>query len=192
MTPSPAPDTGGSYTRVAIGLHWLVAVAILGSFSVGLYMVGLPLSPQKLRLYSWHKWAGVTIFLCVVLRLGWRLAHPPPRLPATIPAWQRRVAGATHALLYLLMFAVPLSGWLMSSAKGFQTVWFGVLPLPDLLDKDKELGDLLLQLHVLLNFTMAALVSVHAGAALKHHFVDRDAVLARMIRLPGTSGGDRK
>jgi len=187
MTPIPVPDSKTSYTRVAIGLHWLIAAAIIGSFAVGLYMVDLPLSPQKLRIYSWHKWAGVTIFLCVVLRLGWRLGHRPPELPAAMPAWQRSLAGATHVLLYLLMFAVPLSGWLMSSAKGFQTVWFGVLPLPDLLDKDKELGDLLLQLHMLLNFSMASLVFIHVGAALKHHFFDRDGVLARMIPFLGQS-----
>jgi cytochrome b561 len=194
MSPSPAPTPGFDtrYNRVAIGLHWLIAVAIIGSFSVGLYMVDLPLSPQKLRIYSWHKWAGVTIFLCVLLRLGWRLRHRPPELPATMPAWQRNLAGATHVLLYLLMFAVPLSGWLMSSAKGFQTVWFGVLPLPDLLDKDKELGDLLQQLHILLNFSMAALVVAHFGAALKHHFFDRDEVLARMIPFLGTASGDTK
>jgi cytochrome b561 len=194
MSPSPAPTPGFDtrYSRVAIGLHWLIAVAIIGSFSVGLYMVDLPLSPQKLRIYSWHKWAGVTIFLCVVLRLGWRLLHTPPALPAAMPAWQRNIAGATHILLYLLMVAVPISGWLMSSAKGFQTVWFGVLPLPDLLDKDKELGDLLQQLHMLLNFSMAALVVAHFGAALKHHFSDRDEVLARMIPFLGTASGDTK
>ena len=88
-------------------------------------------------------------------------------------------------LLYLLMFAVPITGWLMSSAKGFQTVYFGVLPLPDLLVKDKELGDLLHQVHKLLNFSMAALVLAHLGAALKHHFIDRDDVLARMLPFPG-------
>ena len=193
MNPTSAPDPGAIYTRVAIGLHWLIAFALIGSFSVGLYMVDLPLSPQKLRIYSWHKWAGVTIFLCVALRLGWRLVHAPPGLPAAMPAWQRSLAGATHVLLYLLMVAVPLSGWLMSSAKGFQTVWFGVLPLPDLLDKNKELGDLLQQLHELLNFGMAGLVFVHIGAALKHHFHDRDDVLVRMIPfLRSTPDGDVK
>jgi cytochrome b561 len=96
-------------------------------------------------------------------------------------------------LLYLLMFAVPLSGWLMSSAKGFQTVWFGVLPLPDLLQKDTDLGDLLQQMHMLLNFTMAGLVAAHAGAALKHHFLDRDEILARMLPFLGKSkNGERK
>jgi cytochrome b561 len=187
MRSTSASNSTTRYTRVAIGLHWLIAVALVGSFSVGLYMVELPLSPQKLRIYSWHKWAGVTIFLCVVLRLGWRLWHPPPELPAAMPAWQRSLAGASHVLLYLLMFAVPLSGWLMSSAKGFQTVWFGILPLPNLLEKNKELGDLLQQIHVLLNFSMAALVCVHIGAALKHHFFDRDEVLARMIPFLGTT-----
>jgi cytochrome b561 len=102
------------------------------------------------------------------------------------------VAGATHVLLYLLMIVIPLSGWLMSSAKGFQTVWFGVLPLPDLLDKNAELGDLLQQLHILLNYSMAAIVFAHLGAALKHHFIDRDDVLARMLPLLRNSNGGAK
>lgn len=181
------------YTGVAIALHWLIALALIGSFGLGLYMHDLPLSPQKLKLYSWHKWAGVTIFLFVVGRLAWRLTHRPPALPPGIAEWQARVAAATHVLLYLLMIAVPLSGWLMSSAKGFQTVWFGVLPLPDLLAKNEELGELLQQVHMLLNFSMAGLVMVHAGAALKHHFLDHDDVLARMLPIVGRpSSGDRK
>ena len=186
-TPGTMPHTSARYARIAIGLHWLIAVALIGSFAVGLYMVDLPLSPQKLRIYSWHKWAGETIFLFVMLRLSWRLLHRPPELPATMPAWQIKAAQATHTLLYLLMFAVPLSGWLMSSAKGFQTVYFGVLPLPDLLGKNEELGDLLQQAHRMLNFGMAALVVAHLGAALKHHFIDRDEVLVRMIPFVGNT-----
>lgn len=170
-----------TYTRTAISLHWLVAIAIVTTFSVGLYMSDLPLSPAKLKIYSWHKWAGVTIFLLVAFRLLWRLTHRPPALPAGIPAWQQTAAEAAHWLLYALMIAVPLSGWLMSSAKGFQTVYFGVLPLPDLLAKNKELGHTLETVHEALNFTMAGLVLAHAGAALKHHFIDRDAVLTRML-----------
>ena len=169
------------YTHTAIALHWVIALALACTFGLGLYMHELPLSPQKLKLYSWHKWAGVTIFLFVALRLAWRLGHRPPALPILMPAWQRRAAEATHVLLYVLMFTVPLSGWLMSSAKGFQTVWFGVLPLPDLLQKDAELGDLLQQVHMILNFSMAGLVLAHLGAALKHHLIDRDDVLARML-----------
>ena len=84
-------------------------------------------------------------------------------------------------LLYLLMFAVPLSGWLMSSAKGFQTVWFGVLPIPDLLEKNKELGNLLQTIHMGLNLLFVAVIAGHIGAALKHHFIDRDDILKRML-----------
>jgi cytochrome b561 len=193
MSPKPGISaTPRNYGHVAITLHWLIAIALIGSFSLGLYMHELPLSPQKLKFYSWHKWAGVTIFMFVVLRLAWRLTHRPPQLPAGMPLWQRQVAEATHVLLYFFMFAVPLTGWLMSSAKGFQTVWFGVLPLPDLLEKDQDLGDLLQQVHMLLNFGMAALVVAHLGAALKHHFLDRDDVLGRMIPfLRNTTGGNK-
>jgi cytochrome b561 len=193
-TPPSARDTNTRYGGVAIGLHWLIAIAILGSFSLGFYMSDLPLSPQKLKFYSWHKWAGVTIFLCVLVRLVWRLSHRPPELPDSIPAWQRKVAEVTHALLYLLMVVIPITGWLMSSAKGFQTVYFGVLPLPDLLAKNDELGERLEQAHALLNYGMAALVVAHLGAALKHHFVDRDEVLARMLPFLGknpTPGASR-
>lgn len=173
--------TANSYTRTAIGLHWLVAFGLIGAFALGIYMHELPLSPQKLKLYSWHKWAGVSLFLVILVRLAWRLGHPPPAAPAGMPDWQRKAAEATHLLLYLLMVAVPLSGWLMSSAKGFQTVWFGVLPLPDLLEKNEELGNALQSAHKFLNLTMAGLVIAHLGAALKHHVIDRDDVLARML-----------
>ncbi|HMV55367.1 MAG TPA: cytochrome b [Rhodocyclaceae bacterium] len=171
----------GRYTATAVTLHWLVALGIFGAFSLGLYMHELPLSPTKLKLYSYHKWAGVTIFLFVLIRLAWRATHPPPPLPAAMPAWQRTVAHALHHLLYLLMVAIPITGWLMSSAKGFQTVWFGLVPLPDLLDKNKELGDTLALVHKTLNLTMAALVISHVAAAVKHHVFDRDDVLARML-----------
>ena len=169
------------YTLTAVRLHWLMALLMIGLFGVGLYMTGLKLSPQKLQLYSWHKWAGVTVFLLAVARIAWRIGHKPPADPTGMPRWQVVAAHGVHHLLYLLMFAIPLSGWLMSSAKGFQTVWFGVLPLPDLLDKNKELGDLLQAVHAWLNYSLAGLVLAHAGAALKHHFVERDDVLVRML-----------
>ena len=169
------------YTPTAIALHWLMALLILGLLGVGLTMTALPLSPFKLQVYSWHKWAGVSAFLLVCLRLAWRLGHRPPALPSGMPGWQRHAAHGMHHLLYLLMFAIPLSGWLMSSAKGFQTVYFGIIPLPDLLQKNKELGELLELVHSSLNFTLAGLVVAHIAAALKHHLFDRDEVLARML-----------
>lgn len=170
-----------SYTRTAIGLHWLIAFALLATFSLGLYMHDLPLSPEKLKLYSWHKWAGVTIFLLVLFRLIWRWTHQPPELPETMAPLARTAAKLMHWLLYFLMIAIPISGWLMSSADGYQVVYFGVLPLPDLLSKNKELGAALTVVHQVLNFTLAALVVGHVLAALKHYFVDRDDILSRML-----------
>ena len=169
-----------TYTPVAKGLHWLMAVLILGLLALGIYMSDLPLSPQKLTLYSWHKWFGVTVFLLVWLRLAWRVTHRPPALPETLSAPMRLAAHAGHAALYVLMIAIPLTGWLMSSAKGFQTVWFGVLPIPDLLGRDRELGDLLQQVHKLLNLLLMLTLAGHVLAALWHHFVLKDDTLRRM------------
>ena len=174
------PDRS-DYGATAIGLHWLAAALIVANLALGLYMVDLSLSPAKLRYYSWHKWAGVTIFLLSALRLLWRLTHRAPALPDSMPAWQRAAAHASHHLLYLLFFAVPLTGWLFSSAAGFQTVYFGVVPIPDLLDKNKELADVLKLVHRSLTYGLAALVVLHAAAAIKHHVVDNDDVLARML-----------
>lgn len=171
------------YTRTAVGLHWLIALTIIATFALGLYMTGLPLSPVKLKVYAWHKWAGVTIWLLVWVRLIWRITHRPPVLPTTMPAWLHSAAALVHLLIYLLMIAIPISGWLMSSAKGFQTVYFGIVPLPDLVEKNKALGELLTTVHEVLNFTMAGLVLAHAAAALKHHIIDRDDVLVRMLPL---------
>lgn len=173
----------GAYTRIAIVLHWLVALAIFCAFPLGIYMHELPLSPTKLQLYSYHKWIGISALLLVAIRLGWRIGHrPPPMLPG-MPRWQEIVAHATHHGLYLLMLAVPLSGWLMSSALGFSVVWFGVIPLPDMVGKDTQLGELLKGVHMALNFTMLALILIHVAAAIKHHVFERDETLARMLPL---------
>ncbi len=169
------------YTTTAKGLHWLMAVLLLGLIGLGFYMHDLPLSPQKLKLYSWHKWAGVSAFLLLLVRLAWRLSHRPPALPESLSKPMQRAAHAGHWALYALMLTIPLSGWLMSSAKGFQTVWFGLLPIPDLLEKNKELGDLLQTVHLGLNLLFVALIVGHLGAALKHHFIDRDDILKRML-----------
>ena len=169
------------YTHTAISLHWLIALLIFAAFPLGVYMHDLPLSPDKLRLFSYHKWIGVTIFMLAIIRLAWRTTHRPPPLPAGMPRWERFVAESVHYLLYALIFLIPLSGWLMSSAKGFQTVWFGVLPLPDLVGKSKELGKLLQTVHELLNFGLFGLVLAHVGAALKHHFIQHDTILERML-----------
>ncbi|MGE0357863.1 MAG: cytochrome b [Burkholderiales bacterium] len=180
------PAAPATYTAAAIGLHWIAGTLIIANLALGLYMVDLQISPAKLRYYSWHKWTGVTIFLLSAARLLWRLGHPAPGLPPSMPDWQRRAAKASHLALYVLFFAAPLSGWLFSSASGFQTVYFGVLPLPDLLGKDKALADLLQLVHRAANYSLATLVVLHAAAALKHHLVDRDEVLSRMLPFLGT------
>jgi cytochrome b561 len=169
------------YSGAAIALHWMVAALVIANLCYGLYVVSLPLSPQKLRLFSYHKWIGVTVFVLAAARLLWRLGHRPPALPASMKPWEARAATATHALLYALFFAAPLTGWLFSSAAGFQTVYLGMLPIPDLLAKNKDLADLLRVAHRWINYTMAAVIVLHTAAALKHHFVDRDDVLIRML-----------
>jgi cytochrome b561 len=167
------------YTGTAIALHWLLALAILGSFIVGLYMTGLTMSPQRLKLYNWHKWAGIVILTLSAIRLLWRLTHRPPA-DVAMPGWQQKASHAVHILLYVLFFAVPLAGWAYSSAAGFPIVVFGVIPLPDFVAPNKELAEAIKPLHKILAYTMAALVLGHAAAALKHHFVDRDGLLDRM------------
>jgi cytochrome b561 len=169
------------YTSTAKTLHWLISLMIFSLLILGFYMSDLPLSPDKLKFYSWHKWAGVTVFLLVIARLGWRITHTPPDMPEQMPQLQKVAATVFHFALYALMFLIPLSGWLMSSAKGFQTVWFGVFPIPDLLPKDKVVGDALKEVHEALNLLLIGILFVHVLAALKHHFIDKDEVLKQML-----------
>ena len=173
------------YTLTAMALHWVLALALVGMFALGIYMHELPFSPWRLKLYNWHKWAGVSILLLSVLRLVWRITHRPPALPVAVeqamPAWQRVAHHATHHGLYALFFVVPLVGWAYSSAAGFPVVLFGVLPLPDFVPADKALADLIKPWHEITAFAMAALVLMHVGAALKHQLIDRDGLLLRML-----------
>ncbi len=169
------------YSSIAMLLHWLMAVLIVANLALGLTMVDLSLSPQKLKYFSWHKWIGVTIFLLVWLRMAWRMAHPVPPLPRHLPRWQLHAAHVSHIVLYVLMFIIPLSGWLYSSAAGKQVVYLGLLPLPDLVSADKGLADSLKLVHEILNYALMTLLSLHVLAALKHHFLDRDDILTRML-----------
>jgi cytochrome b561 len=175
------------YNGFAMLLHWVLALALVGLFAMGLYMADLPFSPTRLKLYNWHKWAGMTVLILSALRLLWRLTHRPPALPQAVtlamPGWQMTAYQATHGLMYALFFVVPLVGWAYSSAAGFPIVLFGVLPLPDFVAADKALAELIKPWHEISAFALAALVVVHVGAALKHHWIDKDGLLSRM--LPG-------
>lgn len=176
--------TPARYSGVAIALHWVLGLAIVGAFVMGLVVHEMPFSPTKLQLINWHKWGGICILALSVLRLVWRLTHRPPALPAAIsqsmPRWQHMAHHGTHHLMYLLFFVVPLAGWAYSSAKGFPVVLFGVLPLPDLVGKDEALAHTLHEIHEVAAFGLMALVGLHVAAALKHQWIDRDGLINRM------------
>lgn len=170
------------YTGVAIALHWLSAGCIVAAFGLALTMVDIPgLTPAKLRYYAWHKWLGVTAFALSCARLAWRARHAPPAYPPTMGGAQRLAAGATHAALYLLLLAVPLSGYLYTSAAGVPVVYLGMLPLPMLGGIDPALKPLFKSVHAALNWALLAAVALHLAAALKHALVDRDGIIQRIL-----------
>lgn len=171
-----------AYTSTAIGLHWIIAALMICGFALGWVMTSIPgFTPAKLRYFSWHKWMGVTVFALATLRIVWRVTHGAPRLPRSMPAWQRAGAHAVHALLYILMIAIPITGYLFSSASNVPVVYLGIVPLPRLIAPDPTLKALFKTAHLVLNYGLAALVLAHVGAALKHQWVDRDGLLARML-----------
>lgn len=169
-----------AYTRTAVTLHWLVTLLILAGFTLGATMVHLGFSPLKLRLFSYHKWIGITVLGLVLIRSAWRLMHrPPPDEP--MPRWQALAAHVTHGLLYALLLMIPLAGWTYSSATGYPVVYLGLWQLPDLVPKSAALAQVLVDVHIVLAWTLLCVVLLHMAAALKHHFIDRDATLRRML-----------
>lgn len=168
------------YTPVAIGLHWLVAVCILAMLAIGFYMESLSFNATKFQLIQFHKSLGITVLLLAGLRLLWRFTNPAPRLPAGMPGWQKGIAHTTHALLYVLMFAMPLSGWVMSDFAGYHPSLFG-LQLPVLVGQDAEAGKLMAHRHEQLAWVLIVLLVLHVGAALQHHVWERDDTLRRML-----------
>ena len=168
------------YAPVAKLLHWLVALLVLGMIGLGLWMVDLPLGLAKLYAYAWHKWIGLTVLVLSVLRLAWRVYRPPPGLPDTITRWERAVAPWSHGLLLVLLLALPVSGWLMSSAGGVSVVWFGILPLPDLVPRDLALFERLRTLHHWLAWMLMALLTLHLLAVVRHDVLRRDGIFRRM------------
>lgn len=168
---------------ISILLHWLTVILILALAVLGLSMTEMPNSMAKLRTYALHKSLGLTVLGLTLLRLGWRLwTGAPAPVPGT-PPWQARLAAFTHGLLYLLLLALPLSGWAYNSASNFALQWFGLVNLPKLIAPDPGLKAVFHDIHETLFWILAATVLVHAGAALWHHLERRDATLARM--LPG-------
>jgi cytochrome b561 len=163
-----------------IGLHWLTLLLIVAAYVLGTLLEDMTLSPLKLKLYSWHKWVGLLVLFLLPLRIALRLADKLDHRQGMTP-FEIRASAIVHGLLYLLLIAVPMFGWLNSSAAGFSVVWFGVLLLPDLVGKDKALAEVFEELHEGSVNLLVTLVALHAAAALYHHHVRRDGVLARMV-----------
>ena len=175
-------NTTRRWGAIAQLLHWLIVLFIVAQFTLATLLVDeLPAGAKKLTLLSRHKSIGITILMLALVRLAWRWSNPTPTLPDTLKPYERVLARLTHALLYVLLFAIPLSGWLMSSARGFPVSWFGFLQLPDLVPKNKALYEALLTTHGILAWTLGIVATVHLVAALKHHFVLKDDVLRRML-----------
>lgn len=174
-------NTGASWGAVAKFLHWSIATLIFVQFALGWIAASWRLSPTKLELFVWHKSIGLLILLLVVLRLLWRLANTVPVLPVEMSAAERAAARMSHGLLYLLILAMPLSGWVINSAAKIPFRVFWLFPLPPIVAPDKALAELAKQVHFILFVMIAALVAVHIAAALRHHLVKRNDTLTRML-----------
>lgn len=164
---------------MAMGLHWLMALLIIGMLSLGIYMVDLPISLQKLKLYGWHKEYGFIILALAVFRLYWRLTNINPRL--SLPFLEQIAARLVHFAFYGFLFAMPITGWLLTSATGIPTSFFGLFTIPNLIGPNKELLEWFGWIHQWLAYALIAAIIVHTLAALKHHFYDKDDILRRML-----------
>lgn len=176
-----------SYTSTAQVLHWLIAGLIVVQYVLAELAEGADDAGRlvaQLALLANHKSVGMTILGLAMVRLGWRLGHPPPSLPSAMPGWQRRISGLTHGLIYVAIFAIPLSGWLMSSASAYSVSWFNLFAFPDLVAPSERLAEIFHEIHHLATEALFILVLLHAAAALKHHFLDKDTVLKRMTSIP--------
>jgi cytochrome b561 len=174
-------ETGwGGVTKT---FHWLISISVIALLCVGFYMHGLPNTPDKIKIYALHKSFGLTVLVLMTMRFVWRAFFDGkrPSLPPGMPSWQRVGAGISHFLLYVLVFVQTFSGWLFNSAANFPLRWFGLFSVPKLSGPDKALRELAGEVHEIVAWSLVVLVSLHVLAALKHHLVDRDLTLVRML-----------
>jgi cytochrome b561 len=169
------------YGAVAQAFHWIIAALVVTQFVLANLEGGLPLGAHKLALIARHKSVGMTVLMLAVLRLLWRLKHPPPELPSGMTHLERVLARGTHWAFYLLLFAMPLTGWMMSSAKNYSVSWFGWFTWPNLIGKNEAAFNLLHSTHEILSDILFVIAVLHILAALKHHFWNKDNVLLRML-----------
>jgi cytochrome b561 len=177
----PNQNSPTRYSAVAQGFHWLIAALIVTQFTLGWVADDLPLGLHKLAVLARHKSFGMTVLMLAVLRLLWRIGHRPPELPAGMSKVERLLAKGTHIFFYVLLFVMPLTGWMMSSAKNYSVSWFGRFTWPDLIGKNEQAFDLLRMTHRSLSWLLFAVATLHILAALKHHFWNKDDVLTRML-----------
>ena len=177
--PTKNPPT--RYSAVAQLLHWIIAALIVTQFALAWTADDLPLGAHKLAILARHKSFGMTVFMLAIARLVWRWANPPPGLPAGMSPIERALARATHITFYVLLFVMPITGWMMSSAKNYSVSWFGLFTWPDLIAKNEAAFDVLKAIHDYLGDALFAIAVLHVLAALKHHFWNKDDVLKRML-----------
>jgi cytochrome b561 len=177
--PNQNPPT--RYSAVAQGFHWLIAALIVVQFTLAWSADDLPIGARKLVLLARHKSFGMTILMLAVLRLLWRLFNRPPELPPGMTPIEKKLARATHVLFYVLLFVMPLTGWMMSSAKNYSVSWFDQFTWPNLIGPNERAFDLLRSTHHTLSWLLFAVALLHILAALKHHFWNKDDVLKRML-----------
>lgn len=177
----PIRNNSQTWGSLSIGLHWLSFILILSLAMLGLIMTDLANGPLKIQVYALHKSFGLTVLALSFIRLLWRLFSTTPEITANTPKWQEWIAKLTHGLLYLLLFAMPISGWLYNSAAGFPLKYFGLFKLPKLSGYDPQLKQLAGDAHETFFYILALLMLMHAGAALKHHYLDKDNTLTRML-----------
>lgn len=172
-------NTKNQFGLIAILFHWIMAILVIGMLCLGLYMTGLPAGAKRSNLYGWHKAFGVLILMLVTLRILWRVSNITPQL--AIPLLEKMAARTVHWALYGFMVAMPVTGWLLSSAAGYPPSFFGLFVLPGLIEPNPDLVPLLGSLHKWIAYGLIATIVLHTLAALKHHFIDKDNILRRMF-----------
>jgi cytochrome b561 len=178
-------NTTRSWGALSKSLHWLIVLLIILQWVFMQRAEALPIGDGKAQMFELHKSFGMSVLMLAIIRLVWRWANPVPTLEGLARGWERVLAKVSHFLLYVLIFSIPLSGWLMSSARGFSVSWFRQFTWPDLVARDTDLYELMKDLHHLLFSALVVVALLHIAGALKHHLVDRNDVLKRMLPFGG-------
>lgn len=173
-------NSQNNYGIIAILLHWVIAILLIGLLALGIYMVRLPISLEKLKFYGWHKEYGILALMLALVRIAWRFANATPLLNE-LALWERFAARLVHWAFYVFMFAMPITGWLVTSAAGLPVSFFGLFVLPTLIAPNEAQFNLFAEIHEWLGYGLIATIILHVSAALKHHFINKDDILRRML-----------